>query len=179
MFWNCLNTASVMPSTFSWGESISHSVSNSSRSLLELFAHWHTCDTDIAYEYIGYWLKKIRVVFKELLAGTEIPGGEQRWRLHLKLHCHHQNDTSIKMGSDEGHFNVSLIVIGKDAKTVSINHNVWRERRAAEAESNRGLSAYQPNVLTLELTPLFVDVALPLGHTGFGYVYMWWWWCVA
>ena len=29
---------------------------------------------------------------------------------HLSLHCHHQNDSCIKMGSDESHFNVSLIV---------------------------------------------------------------------
>ena len=31
----------------------------------------------------------------------------------LWLHCHHQNDSCIKMGSDESHFNVSLIVRGK------------------------------------------------------------------
>ena len=37
-------------------------------------------------------------------------------------------------------------------KTVSTDHNFWRERRA-EADSNRGPSAYQPN-------------ALPLGKTG-------------
>ena len=29
------------------------------------------------------------------------------------LHCHHQNYSSIKMGSDESHFNVSLIVMDK------------------------------------------------------------------
>ena len=28
----------------------------------------------------------------------------------LSLHCHHQKDFCIKMGSDESHFNVSLIV---------------------------------------------------------------------
>ena len=26
------------------------------------------------------------------------------------LHCHHQNDSCIKMGSDESHFNVFLIL---------------------------------------------------------------------
>ena len=31
----------------------------------------------------------------------------------LSLHCHHQNDTCIKMGSDESHFNVSLTVKDK------------------------------------------------------------------
>ena len=40
-------------------------------------------------------------------------GGEGVWRwwerqiLHLSLHCHHQNDFCIKVGSDESHFNVS------------------------------------------------------------------------
>ena len=29
------------------------------------------------------------------------------------VYCHHQNDSSIKMGSDESHFNVSLIVMDK------------------------------------------------------------------
>ena len=27
--------------------------------------------------------------------------------IYLSLHCHHQNDSYIKMGSDESHFNVS------------------------------------------------------------------------
>ena len=40
---------------------------------------------------------------------------------------------------------------GQSQKTVSTDHNFWRERRA-EADSNRG-PAYQPN-------------ALPLGQTG-------------
>ena len=33
--------------------------------------------------------------------------------LYLTLHCHHQNDSCIKMSSDESHFNVSLIVRDK------------------------------------------------------------------
>ena len=41
---------------------------------------------------------------------------------------------------------------GQSHKTVSTDHNFRRERRA-EADSNRGSSAYQPN-------------ALPLGQTG-------------
>ena len=41
---------------------------------------------------------------------------------------------------------------GQSHKTVSSDHNFWTERRA-EADSNRGPSAYQPN-------------ALPLGQTG-------------
>ena len=37
-------------------------------------------------------------------------GGVEREIIYLSLHCHHQNDFCIKMGSDESHFNVSLIV---------------------------------------------------------------------
>ena len=33
--------------------------------------------------------------------------------IYLSLHCHHQNDSCFKMGSDESHFNVSLIVRDK------------------------------------------------------------------
>ena len=33
--------------------------------------------------------------------------------IYLSLHCHHQNDFCIKVGSDESHFNVSLIVRDK------------------------------------------------------------------
>ena len=33
--------------------------------------------------------------------------------MYLLLHCHHQNDSCIKVGSDESHFNVSLIVRDK------------------------------------------------------------------
>ena len=40
-------------------------------------------------------------------------GGGKRVIIHLSLHCHHQNDSCIKMGSDESHFNVSLIVRDK------------------------------------------------------------------
>ena len=39
---------------------------------------------------------------------------------------------------------------GRSHKTVSAGHNFWRERRA-EAESNRGPSAYQHNALPLGL----------------------------
>ena len=34
----------------------------------------------------------------------EMEGREIRY---LSLHCHHQNDICINMGSDESHFNVS------------------------------------------------------------------------
>ena len=85
--------------------------------------------------------------------------GKRVWRwwgggdvIYLSLHCRHQN-SCFKMGSDESHINVSVGSDGQSQKTVSTNHNLfWKERRA-EAVSNRGPSAYQPN-------------ALPLGRTG-------------
>ena len=43
--------------------------------------------------------------------GSEV---EPRESIYLSLHCHHQNDSCIKTGSDyESHFNVSLIVRDK------------------------------------------------------------------
>ena len=36
--------------------------------------------------------------------------------IYISLHCHHQNDSCIKMGSDDSHFNVSLIVRDKVAR---------------------------------------------------------------
>ena len=48
--------------------------------------------------------------------------------IYLPLHCHHQNDSCIKMGSDESHFNVlSLIVRVKVTGQVSTDHNLSEE----------------------------------------------------
>ena len=42
--------------------------------------------------------------------------------IYLSLHRHHQNDSCIKMCSDESHFNVSLIVRDKVTRQ-STDHN--------------------------------------------------------
>ena len=55
------------------------------------------------------------------------------------------------MGSDEGHFNASLFIV-RDKVTRQCPQTTTRARRA-EAESNRGPSAYQSS-------------ALPLGQDG-------------
>ena len=61
-------------------------------------------------------------------------GGKGVWRwgkrkiICLSLHCHHQNDSCIKMGSDESHFNVSVGNDGQSHKTVSTNHNLFAEK---------------------------------------------------
>ena len=47
----------------------------------------------------------------------EVGKGVWRWEkreiIYLSLHPHYQNDSCIKMGSDESHINVSLIVRDK------------------------------------------------------------------
>ena len=49
--------------------------------------------------------------------------GGERESIYLSLHCHHQKDSCIKVGSDESRFNVSLIVRDKVTnKTVSTDH---------------------------------------------------------
>ena len=52
-------------------------------------------------------------------------GGGGREELYVTLPYHHQNDTCIKVGSEESHLNVSLIVRGKVTKQrMSTNRNV-------------------------------------------------------
>ena len=53
--------------------------------------------------------------------------GEKREMIYLSLHCHHQNDFCIQMGSDESHFNVSVGNDGQSHKTVSTN-NLFEEK---------------------------------------------------
>ena len=80
-------------------------------------------------------------------------GGKGIWRwgkreifIYLSLHCHHQNDSCIKMGSDESHFNVSVGSAGQSHRTVSTNHNLSEEK----GEPKR----YRTEVLPLtNLTP--------------------------
>ena len=42
--------------------------------------------------------------------------GEERKYIYLSLHCHHQNDSCIKMGSNDSHFNV-LVLVGSDGQS--------------------------------------------------------------
>ena len=48
--------------------------------------------------------------------------------IYISLHSHHQNDSWIKMGSDESHFNVSVTARDKVTKTVSTDHNLSEEK---------------------------------------------------
>ena len=72
--------------------------------------------------------------------------GREREIIYLSLHCLHQNDSCIKMSSDESHFNVSVGSDGQSHKTVSTNHNLFEQ----EGEPKR----YRTEVLPLtNLTP--------------------------
>ena len=52
-----------------------------------------------------------------------------RLYIYLSLHCHPQNDSCNKTGSDESHFNVSVGSDGQSHRTVSItNHNLFEEK---------------------------------------------------
>ena len=54
---------------------------------------------------------------------------EKQWEIiYISLHCHHQNDSCIKMGSDESHFNVSVGSDGQSHRTVPTNHNLSEEK---------------------------------------------------
>ena len=55
-------------------------------------------------------------------------GGERETIIPIAIHCHHQNDSCIKMGSDESHFNVSAGTDGQSHRTVSTNHNLSEEK---------------------------------------------------
>ena len=57
-------------------------------------------------------------------------GGRRRLYTYRYTVTTEKNDSCIKMGSDKSHFNVSLIVRDKVTnKTVSTDHNFYRERR--------------------------------------------------
>ena len=78
----------------------------------------------------------------------------EREIIYLSLHCHHQNDFCIKMGSDESHFNVSVGSDGQSHKAVSTNHNLSEEKG-------------EPKRYRTEVLPLTSLInALPLGQTG-------------
>ena len=80
--------------------------------------------------------------------------------IYLSLHCHHQNDSCIKMGSDESHFNVSVGSVGQSHKTVSTNHNLFEEKEEPKRYRTEviPLTSLTPNRLTKVklLRPLYI-----------------------
>ena len=66
--------------------------------------------------------------------------GEEGDYIYLSPHCHHQNDSCNKMGSDESHFNVSLIV--KDTAT-------RQSHRPQPLKRKESLTGFEPRSLCL------------------------------
>ena len=67
------------------------------------------------------------IIGKEEKRGTNVRWGKKQI-IYLSLHSHHQNDSCIKMGSDESHCNVSVGSDGQSHKTVSTDHNLFEEK---------------------------------------------------
>ena len=61
--------------------------------------------------------------------------GEEGKNIYLLLYCRHQNDSCIKMGSNESHFNVSLIVRGKATRQCPQTTNLFEDK--VELSRNR------------------------------------------
>ena len=72
--------------------------------------------------------------------------------MYLSLHCRHQNDSCVKLGSDERHFGISLI--GTDRAT----RQCPQTTTFLEREESRGQNRFEPRSLCLPAN------AVPLGQ---------------
>ena len=73
--------------------------------------------------------------------------------IHLSLHCHHQNDSCIKMGSDESHFNVLLIVRDKVTTRLCPQTTTFLMKKESRSGIEDGwMDEVLPNVLRCQLT---------------------------
>ena len=70
----------------------------------------------------------VRLIRDGEKGGRGYGGVGEREIIYLSLHCHHQNDSCIKVGSDESHFNVSVGSDGQSHRTVSTDHNLFEEK---------------------------------------------------
>ena len=65
----------------------------------------------------------------------------------------HQRDCSIKVGSDECHFNASLTVRGKITMTMSINHNFLRRKEICKLAIKQAINqSRQPHEASTQIT---------------------------
>ena len=62
--------------------------------------------------------------------------------LCLMLHCHHQNDFCSKIGSDESHFNTSLVVRDKIIRLFFFFFLLWLAPTEA-SDSSLGMGTRQ------------------------------------
>ena len=95
-------------------------------------------------------------------------GGGRRGReiIYLSLYCHYQNDTCIKMGSDESHFNVSLIASDKVTRQCP-QTTTFEEKRESKRIRIEVLLAARPNRLIMfsSLGWQFRSPALPVSYS--------------
>ena len=64
--------------------------------------------------------------------------------IYLSLHSHHQKDSYIEVGSDESHFNVSLILRDKVTRQCPQTTTFVERGEPNRIQSNGGPPAYQP-----------------------------------
>ena len=65
-----------------------------------------TCEQGISkYTWCLTATETVRLIRDGEKGGRGCGGGGEREIIHLSLHCHHQNDSCFKTGSDESHFN--------------------------------------------------------------------------
>ena len=81
-------------------------------------------------------------------------GWGKREIIYLSPHCHHQNDSCIKMGSNESHFNVSVGSDGQSHKTVSTNYNLFEEK----GEPKRYRTEVLPLACRIQAKTTFTDI---------------------
>ena len=69
------------------------------------------------------------------------------------------------MGSDQNHFNLSLTVRDKVTRQCPQTTTLFEEKGRAEAESNRGPSAYQPVLTRLTAGPNRLTISVQARYT--------------
>ena len=105
-------------------------------------------------------------------------GGGAGGIIYLSLHCHHQNDFCIKMGSDESHLNVSVESDGQSHKTVSTNHNLFEEkvepkRFRTEVLPLTSLTPQAKPAHSIFIQGLLVYIQVTNTYPAFGYIIVW------
>ena len=82
--------------------------------------------------------------------------------MYLSLHGHHQTDPCIKMGSDQSHFNVSLIVRDKVTRQCPQTATFLKRKDSRSGIEPRSfcLPAKRPTARPMRLTSLYGRVPL-------------------
>ena len=93
----------------------------------------------------------------------------KRKSIYLSIHCHHQNDPCIKMGSDESHFNVSLY------RGTKSQDSVHKPQLLKRRESRSGIEPRSFRLPAYRLTarPNRLSRTLPAQHTTFNTLDNW------